>query len=545
VTTTSFSLSTAAGAAAVGIDGLGVAFGTRAVLRDVDLTVAPGQRVGLVGENGSGKSTLLRVLAGAAPSRAVLTGAIRMPEDRRFLAQQPPYADSDTVTDVRAGWVAGSRRLEAELERLAARIEEPAAARAYGDLMDLAVQRDVWGAGPRAEQAAARLGVDSLDGDVRIGALSGGQRARLAMVGLIADRPWTLLLDEPTNHLDDDAIEVLTDVLRTHAGPVLLASHDRVLLDDACTHLYDLDPAALGTDGRGGRLFGGTWSEYEDSREAARRRWEETWRSQQDELARLRTAGQVGERDVAAGRGPRDNDKFIHAFKGANVQRTVARRRRDASRRLEIAEREQVAKPRPRLRFAAELTSTGESGTAVRVRRLAVDGRLALARLDVAAGEQLLVTGANGSGKSTLLGVLAARVAHRGEVDVRGSVALLAQDVDLADPASSALELYERHRGPDAPELRALGLVHPRDLPRPVGLLSVGQQRRVALALAIAASPQVLLLDEPTNHLSLALVAELEEALAGTPGTVVVASHDRWLRRRWDGPELALGGAER
>ena len=530
---------TVPGPAPVTVDALDVRFGTRTVLAGLDLGVGPGVRLGLVGENGSGKSTLLRALAGRLPARGEVSGRVRVPEDLRFLGQQVPYAESATLAEVRATWTAGAERVERRLEHLAAHIEEPGAADAYGTLMDLAVHRDVWGAAVRAQQAAARLGVDGLADDRTMAELSGGQRARLALVGLVAERPWCLLLDEPTNHLDGEALDLLTEFVAAHGGPVLLAPHDRVLLDDVATHLYDLDPTALGTDGRGGRLFGGTWSRYEAERAAARRRWEETWQAQQDEIARLREASRTGERDVAHARGPSDNDKFIHAFKGAGVQRAVSRRRRDAARRLDLAEREQVAKPRRPLRLAAELTSRPPGGRAIRVRDLRVPGRVALDRLDVTAGERLLVTGANGSGKSTLLGVLAGRVAHEGEVAVRGTLALLAQDEVLPDPAATPADLYAA-AGCSGVALRELGLVHPRDERRPCGLLSVGQQRRVALAVAVAARPEVLLLDEPTNHLSLTLVGELEEALVGTPGTVVVASHDRWLRRRWDGPTLRL-----
>ncbi len=532
------------GAAPVVATDLGVRFGARAVLDGVDLTVPPARRVGLVGENGSGKSTLLRAIAGQSSPRAEVSGHLSVPSDRRLLAQQPQFRDRDTVADVRTGWVRGAMRVEAELERLAAGLDDEATAEAYATLLDAAVLRDVWGAGQRAEVAATRLGVDVLPADRLVGDLSGGQRARLAMVDLIAARPWCLLLDEPTNHLDDAAIEVLVEFLTGHGGPVVLASHDRVFLDEVCTDLYDLDPAALGTDGSGGRLFGGGWSAYEQARADARRRWEETWAAQQAELDRLRDATKVGERDVAAGRGPTDNDKFIHAFKGSRVQRTVARRRADAQRRLEVAEREQVTKPRPPLEFSGLLT--GEGGGTVRVRDLRVPGqgsgaRLTLDELTITAGEKLLVTGANGSGKSTLLGVLAGLVSASGEVQVAArSVTLLAQDTSWTDPGRSPEELYAAHAGERAPALRSLGLVRPADLRRPMGLLSVGQQRRVALAIAIARRPDLLLLDEPTNHLSLRLVGELEDALLAAVGTVVVASHDRWLRRRWDASVITL-----
>ncbi len=159
---------------------------------------------------------------------------------------------------------------------------------------------------------------------------------------------------------------------------------------------------------------------------------------------------------------------------------------------------------------------------------------------------RLLVTGGNGTGKSTLLGVLAGTVPPaRGSVrwtpGVR--VGLLEQDVSFTDPHRTPHELYTAAR-PDggAPALTSLGLLPPRDCHRPVGTLSVGQRRRLALALLIARGPHVLLLDEPTNHLSPTLAEELSEALEAAPGAVVLASHDRWLRRRWNHDRLDLTG---
>lgn len=148
--------------------------------------------------------------------------------------------------------------------------------------------------------------------------------------------------------------------------------------------------------------------------------------------------------------------------------------------------------------------------------------------------------------KSTLLAVLAGSLPlDAGERTARRGlrIALLEQDVRFDDPGRSPREVYERsvgeRRAATAP-LADLGLLAPRDLDRPVGALSVGQQRRLALALVVARPPHLFLLDEPTNHLSLRLAGELEDALGTYPGAVVVASHDRWLRARWNGPTLAL-----
>jgi macrolide transport system ATP-binding/permease protein len=189
------------------------------------------------------------------------------------------------------------------------------------------------------------------------------------------------------------------------------------------------------------------------------------------------------------------------------------------------------------------IAAAGESGHIVSLRGVRVPGRLEVDRLDLSGDGRLLVTGANGTGKSTLLNVLAGTLEPgTGSVLRRKGlrVGILAQDDYWVDPARTPRQLYEASGAACVP-LMELGLVAPRDLDRPVGVLSVGQRRRVALALLLANPPNLLLLDEPTNHLSLSLADELEQALGTAPGAVVVASHDRWLRRRWDGPILSLG----
>ena len=525
------------------VSGLSVSYPDRSVLSGVDLLAQPGRRIGLVGENGVGKSTLLRAVAGRLPSRARLSGTVQAPEDRVLLGQEPPFRDRDTVADVLAMTLAPLRTAVADVERLAGAVGTAAGDAAYEHALEQALAHDAWDADRRARLAAQRLGLEEIAPDRRVGTLSGGQRTRLALATIMTTRPTCLLLDEPTNHLDDDAIDVLTGFLRDLPGVVVLASHDRVLLDDVCTDLVDLDAGELGTDGSGGRRFGGGWSAYEAARADARRRWEETYAEQQEEIARLRAATRIGTGAIAHNRGPTDSDKFIYAFKGGRVEQTLARRKRDVQRRLDEAERRQVRRPPAPLAFRGDLTAAA-TGRLVQVRDVEVADRVRVARLDLAAGEHLLLTGANGSGKSTLLGVLSGRLrATSGTVDVSArTVRELTQDPRVADPTRSAAATYDDAvRGiADPPSLRDLGLLHPRDHRTPVGTLSVGQRRRLGLAVAIAAAPDLLLLDEPTNHVSLALAGELEEALGTAPGGVVLASHDRWLRRRWTGPELTL-----
>ncbi|GLZ51436.1 ABC-F family ATP-binding cassette domain-containing protein [Actinomycetospora sp. NBRC 106378] len=519
--------------------GLARTFGARRVLDGVDLTVAPGTRLGLIGENGTGKSTLLRLLAGTDVPDA---GSVRVPPDLVYLPQEPAVGAGVTVGRLLDDALRPLHDAVGRLEELATRMAEEDVAAEYDAVLAWSVAHDAWDADRRAEVTAATLGVADLDRDRPVDTLSGGQRTRLALAAALVRRPAALLLDEPTNHLDDEALDLLERSLVDLPGVVVAASHDRMFLDRVATELLDLDAGVLGTDGRGGRRFGGSFAEYLVAQADSRRRWEETFAAQQEEIAALRARTHVDLRSVAAGRGPTDNDKFIHAFKGAGVERARARRVHDAERRLEVAEREALPKPPEPLRFDAPVT--GGAAT-VSVRGLRVTGRLTLNRLDVGAGEKLLVTGPNGTGKSTLLDVLAGELRpDAGTVAVGARrVALVRQDPIFDRPDLAAGAVYAAAVGAETAEavpLRSLGLLHPRDHGTAVGALSVGQRRRLSLAVAVAVRPDLLLLDEPTNHLSLRLAGELEVAVGATTGTVVVTSHDRWLRSRWSGPTLDL-----
>ncbi len=531
----------------------------RAVLRDVDLVVPPGARVGLIGENGAGKSTLLRILAGADEPDG---GRVERPARLGWLPQEVPFADEKPAASILAAAEAPVRALERLLETAAAALAGDAAARAgldgdpaeaYAAALDEAERVELWSLDARRATLLDGFGLADIPLETPVGALSGGQRSRLALAALLLERPEALVLDEPSNHLDDAAIAVLREQLLGWPGPVLLASHDRALLDEVATELVDLDPsrrAATGENGGGQAVrSGGGFSAYLLEREREDARWVQRHRSEQRELARLRDEVASGARAIdTGGRPARDNDKFIRHFKGARVEAEVARRVRDAERRLAELEAAQVAPPPPPLAFAGLPPSAAPARDEplIALAAAAVTGRLASVTLSLRAGDRMLVTGPNGSGKSTLLGVLAGRIPlDAGECTTapRVRVGMLAQDVRLPEPHRTPRALYAAALGETraaAVPLASLGLLAERDLDRPVGVLSVGQQRRLALALVIARPPHVLLLDEPTNHLSLRLATALEEALGTHPGAVVVASHDRWLRRRWQGATLEL-----
>jgi macrolide transport system ATP-binding/permease protein len=518
---------------------LSLSYGDRVVLDGVDLVANPGRPVGVIGENGAGKSTLLRLLAGVEDPDS---GDVARPPDLGYLQQEPDLHGQPTVADTLAEALAPLHDAVLRLERLAWRLDEPSAAEEYARTLAWAEEHEAWGAGRRAELAATRLGLSGLSPDRRVATLSGGERTRLATVALVTRQPGCLILDEPTNHLDDAAMEFLEQFLVSLPGVVVIASHDRVLLDRVCVEVVDLDASHFGVDGSGGNRASLGFSTYLEHKRAARRRWEEAFADEQDELAALRRAAKTTARQVAHDRPPKDGDKFIYKFKGANVQATIRRRVRDAERRIDDLLRDPVPKPPRPLAFARPLAGADSRVASVSGRNLYVRDRLSLDRLDIGAGDHLLVTGPNGSGKSTLLGVLAGRVPlDAGTIDVAARrVALLPQDVRFSRPELTPHQVYDRLTGSPVP-LGELGLLHPGELSRPVGVLSGGQQRRLALAVLVAKRADLLLLDEPTNAISLALAGELEDALGHSPGTVVIATHDRWLRGRWSRRHLELG----
>jgi len=527
----------------IGLD-LSRTFGARTIFDGVDVSANPGQRIGIVGENGAGKSTLLRILAGADTPDA---GTVERPDDLAYLPQDPAFDPADSVGDVLRQALAELHDLVAQVEDLGDRLgTEPEVADAYALVLDQAVARDAWDADRRARAAADALGLDGIDDDRLIGTLSGGQRTRLALAALMTTRPSCVLLDEPTNHLDDAALTVLEDFLVSLPGVVVVVSHDRVFLDRVCTAIIDLDPSHYGTDGHGGRRSTGNFSDYLANKAEAAARWQRTFEEQQEEIKTLRRTVAVDARQVAHDRPPPDGDKYIYNFKGGKVAKTISRRVHDAENRLERAESSQVRKPPTPLSFESALTARSRTdGTVISIRDLDVPGRAHVDRLDVYAGEHLLVTGANGSGKSTLLAVLAGVLsAPSGSVSVSARrVGLLTQDVTFTDPLLSAGATFAAHVGEEFAEehpLVELGLLHPRELMTSVRVLSIGQQRRLALAILVAHHPDLMLLDEPTNHVSLVLAGELEDALSVSPGTVVLASHDRWLRRRWKGRTYSM-----
>ncbi|WP_253742301.1 ATP-binding cassette domain-containing protein [Nonomuraea thailandensis] len=530
--------------------GLHLSRGGRPVLTGVDLIVSPGDRLGVAGENGRGKTTLLQVLAGTLTPDS---GTVHRAGTLGVADQEMPVSADGTVGDLIDVELAQVRAVLRAFESAALDLveERPGAGEAYAEALAAAESIGAWEADHRVDVSLAALSAVG-DRSVPLAELSVGQRYRIRLACLLGAGHDLLLLDEPTNHLDAGGLDHLTAALRAHPGGVVLVSHDRALLSDVATAVLDLDPTS---DGRP-RTYGGGYAGYQEGRRAERERWETAYRDQQLEHRRLAQDLSAARNRLSTGWRPdKGTGKHTRATRAPALVRAVHRRQEELDAHL-------VDVPEPPLRFQPPRLDAPAGVTLLRADGVTVRGRFdAPQSVLLRAGDRLVVTGPNGSGKSSLLHVLAGRLApDSGAVQGRrgARVGLLAQE---SPPPSRrrAFEVYEAAVGrlvssgelgepapvglgePAAVGLGRLGLLPSEALHRPVAELSVGQRRRLDLALLLASRPQVVLLDEPTNHLSMVLMEELTQALATMGAAVVLATHDRRLLRDTESwPRLRL-----
>ena len=497
----------------------------------VDLTLSPGDRVGLVGPGGVGKSTLMRVLAGVEDPTS--GAVVRSPGlTVGWQAQEAPDPRVPVADFVRSGAAELVAAAEA-VRRLEARLggASPVQLRAYADAVEVFEAHGGWAGITRLDQVRSRLGVDSADGiDGRrpMGSLSGGEQSRVMLARLLVTDPDVLLLDEPTNHLDREGRRWLGEHLAGFRGAVLVISHDRRFLDRTVTRVVELDglePCLQDYPGCG-------YTAYRLERERRLARLLLDFEAQEKYRRRLsadieRTKEHARGVELANPRNP-----------GARrLARKVARKALSRERRLERQMRSAawIADPqtRPPLTVtipqpAAAAPGEGDVLADLPGMDVVVGGRTLLRtqRLCLRRDDRVLIEGRNGAGKTSLLRQLLPALP--------GAVVLPQTHEDL--PTSVPVLDFFRSRAPmyveEAEQVLEAFLFDEVDRQRPLGQLSPGQVRRLLIATMVNRPSPLLVLDEPTNHLDFDSLDVVEEALSGYRGALLVVSHDEELAGR-------------
>jgi ATPase subunit of ABC transporter with duplicated ATPase domains len=471
----------------VNLDRVSKGYGAAGVLlSDVSLGLDDADRIGVVGLNGTGKSTLLRLLTKAEEPD---DGRVTHRRDVRVatLPQTLDLAPSDTVRDVVLGtaWLPSGFGAEHE-----------------------------WAGDAGVRTVLTGLGMPNLGPDAEVGQMSGGERRRIALAALLIRAADLLVLDEPTNHLDIAGIAWLAEYLLTRRGALVVVTHDRWFLDAVTTRTWEVADQTV-------RAYDGGYA---------------AWILARAERSRVAAAVEARRQNLL-------RKEIAWLRRGPPARTSKPKFRIDAANAL-IADV-------PPARDSVSLRRLATARLGKQVYELAgatvtlPSGRTLLDRVDwlVGPGDRIGVVGANGAGKSTLLRLLAgARTPSSGLVRVGATVrtAYLSQELAELPDALRVLEAVEEvakrvqlgDRELSAAQLAEVFGFTERRLWTPVGDLSGGERRRLQLLRLLAGEPNVLLLDEPTNDLDTDTLASLEDLLDTWPGTMVIASHDRYLIER-------------
>ena len=518
-------------------------FGIMPVLQNISFNLNTGEKMGLVGPNGCGKTTLLRILAG---QEIADTGTFSILSDRKpgYLPQSLEATDEQTVGTYIQHLQGDLTNLSLELQELAVSLTsapaQPALQSRYDTLLSQIEAASMTHG--ETETALAAFELDSLPQGLPVSSLSGGQKTRLGLAGLLLSNPPLLLLDEPTNHLDFSMLDWLEGWLNQTNTAALIVSHDRVFLDHTIDSILEIDEQT-----HLAKLYTGNYSAYLLAKAEEKAHQWQAYSDQQDEIKRLKAAAEHYRKLAKFKKGGKadSGDKFAKAF-FANRSLATVRRAKNVEKRVEhLLGDEKIDKPRSSWQMHMQFDGTSASSRLV----LAMTGlsigygkTVLLAGLEdsIHYGEYLLLIGPNGCGKSTLLRTLAGQLPPLGgrfQLGPSVNAGYMAQDQsENLDAALTVMESLQRVAALN--ETNARNLLHKYlfsgdEALLPVAQCSFGMRSRLVLACLVAQGCNFLLLDEPLNHLDIPSRSQFEQALSSFAGTILTVSHDRYFIQRF------------
>lgn len=509
-------------------ENLGHSYGVRTLFKNISFNIEEGDKIGVIGVNGTGKSTLLRDIATGEPSEGKITkNGICVIE---YLPQDPAFDPDATVLEQvfrgESPQLDVVRRYEEAVQQAEAEPENKAARRKLLALQQEMDSKFAWQMESEAKAVLDKLGITDLQQPMK--ELSGGQRKRVALAGVLVRPSDLLILDEPTNHMDNETVAWLEEVLQKRKGALLMVTHDRYFFDRVVNRTLEID-------GGEGYLYIGNYSLFLQKRE---------------------------ERRIAAA-GAAQRLRNVYRRELAWISRGAEARRTKSKERIERFNELKKEVNNIKTEQQLEISSVGSrlGKTIIECEHIGLDygGKTYIDDFNyvLLRNDRIGIVGPNGSGKSSLMDIIAGRLAPtRGTVKVGQTVKIgyFAQHSEFKDADCRVLEYIKNVSDyietADGTRITAAQMLErflfPPELQWvPVSKLSGGEKRRLYLLSVLMSAPNVLILDEPTNDLDIPTLSVLEDYLDTFNGAVIAVSHDRYFLDRFAGKIFAfMGGGE-
>ena len=509
-------------------ENLGHSYGVRTLFKNISFNIEEGDKIGVIGVNGTGKSTLLHDIATGEPSEGKITqnGTCVI----EYLPQDPAFDPDATVLEQvfrgESPQLDVVRRYEEAVQQAEAEPENKAARQKLLALQQEMDSKFAWQMESEAKAVLDKLGITDLQQPMK--ELSGGQRKRVALAGVLVRPSDLLILDEPTNHMDNETVAWMEEVLQKRKGALLMVTHDRYFFDRVVNRTLEID-------GGEGYLYTGNYSLFLQKREERR--------------------------IAAAGAAQRLRNVYRRELawisRGAEARRTKSKER--IERFNELKKEVNNIKTEQQLEISSVGSRLGKTIIECEHIGLEYGGKTYIDDFNyvLLRNDRIGIVGPNGSGKSSLMDIIAGRlVPTRGTVKVGQTVKIgyFAQHSEFKDADCRVLEYIKNVSDyietADGTRITAAQMLErflfPPELQWvPVSKLSGGEKRRLYLLSVLMSAPNVLILDEPTNDLDIPTLSVLEDYLDTFNGAVIAVSHDRYFLDRFAGKIFAfMGGGE-